>query len=390
MKILLLCGYFFSDDELIKNSKKAIEYSANVFQQKLIEGFDGLREDFSVISAPFIGAYPNAYKKAFYKGEQKDGVKTVSFFNLWGIRNLSRTKNLKKSAKKFIKDSDEQKLIVVYSPHTPFLQTAVWAKKKDPRIKISLIVPDLPEYMNLEKKQSFIYKLLKKQDVKNFNKLLPEVDSFTVLAPAMKEALKVGERPCLIKEGIVTNKEIERAEKESVKDNEKYIVYAGKLNERFGIKNLVDAFIKTSAEDLKLVILGEGDSSDYVKEKAKADRRINFIGQVEPKIASEWMERAYILVNPRQDKEEFTKYSFPSKNIEYLLRCDRVICYKLKGMKEEYKNFIIFPKDDSVDSLKEAIESANNHLSTKEQFIRYARENLLNHNICFDIINMHY
>ena len=163
MKVLLLCGVFAKENEkeIIENSKRAVEYSANIFQEKLIEGFEETVEDFSVLSAPFIGAYPIAYKQRVFKGfqEEQNKYKYVHFNNIWGIRNFSRAKSLKTRLQEFIKDLDKEKLIVVYSPHTPFLEAAVYAKKKDPNIKICLIVPDLPQYMNLNKKKSLLYRI---------------------------------------------------------------------------------------------------------------------------------------------------------------------------------------------------------------------------------------
>ena len=37
-------------------------------------------------------------------------------------------------------------------------------------------------------------------------------------------------------------------------------------------------------------------------------------------------------VNPRQNNEEFTKYSFPSKTMEYLASGVPVVAYKLDGI----------------------------------------------------------
>ena len=47
-----------------------------------------------------------------------------------------------------------------------------------------------------------------------------------------------------------------------------------------------------------------------------------------------------MLVNPRPDNEEYTRYSFPSKNIEYLLTGKPVVAYLLSGMPEVYQDFM--------------------------------------------------
>ena len=54
MKVLMLCGYFAKENEqeVIDNARAAVEFSANIFQHKLINGFRSINCDFSVISAP--------------------------------------------------------------------------------------------------------------------------------------------------------------------------------------------------------------------------------------------------------------------------------------------------------------------------------------------------
>ena len=66
----------------------------------------------------------------------------------------------------------------------------------------------------------------------------------------------------------------------------------------------------------------------------------------------ELQRNATILVNPRQNNEEFTKYSFPSKNLEYLSSGTPLVAYKLDGIPEEYSNYINYVEDDSIESLK--------------------------------------
>ena len=64
-----------------------------------------------------------------------------------------------------------------------------------------------------------------------------------------------------------------------------------------------------------------------------------------------------VLVNPRQNISDYTKYSFPSKIIDYLSCGKPVVAYLLDGMPEIYKSFIFSVSDNSIDSLKSVLES---------------------------------
>lgn len=367
---------------MLKQAKGRVEYSANIFQEKLIKGLQKSNVIYEVISAPFIGSYPNRSFWRKFKGfsATQNQCSYVSFNNIWGFRNVSRAKSLKKAVKHFIEENIANKLIIVYSVHTPFLEAAVYAKKKDPRIKICLIVPDLPQYMNLSKKVSLIYRLGKKYDIKRFCRLNKFVDSYMLLTEQMTEKIDVRDKPYMVVEGIIDSNvfdENERLKQTLKKDNYlKYIVYTGAMNQKYGIVNLVEAFEKLSGEHYRLVLCGKGDLDQYVREKAAEDTRILVLGQVTAETAREWMLRADILVNPREDNEEYTKYSFPSKDIEYLTTGNPVIANVLNGMSNKYFQFVYTFQDNLDKLMRELLILRKDNKTKFEMFKNYALENL--------------
>ncbi len=396
MRVLYLCGVYgeVNEKEVIAHSKYPVEFSANVFQKKMIQGFRSCVKDFDVISAPFVGSYPNASDIVSFKGFEKEQNEYyyVDFCNIWGVRNPSRSRALKKALGEFISAKDDSKLIVVYTPHTPFLEAASYAKKRDPKIKICLVVPDLPQYMNLNAHISMIYKVGKKFDIRKFNELNKNVDSYMLLTEHMAEKIDVHNMPYIVKEGIISQKDIECAKsknKTGKPGDVKYIVYTGKLNERFGVNTLVTAFMSIPGENLRLVLCGKGDSVEFIKEKIKFDNRIMFMGQVTPEEAGKWESAAAVLVNPRTNNEEFAKYSFPSKNIQYLLTGNAVVCYMLDGMPERYRDmvFVVDDKNGETEGLKDAIICALGE-SKHTDFIKYAEESLSAEQIAKEIIQM--
>ena len=391
MKTLFLCGIV--EDSCLQEclaKTKSFEFSANLFQKKMIEGFKEYGDNFSVLSAPFIGSYPNASFLKKFRGFQnvKESYQYVSFNNIWGIRNFSRARALKKAIRSFISLNDEEKLIVVYSPHTPFLEAAVYAKRKDPRIKICLVVPDLPQYMNLNAKVSLLYRIAKKIDIRRFNKLNRMVDSYMLLTEPMKEVLHVGNRPYFVAEGIVTDDELAEAEEKRAqypKDpSVRTVVYTGKLCERFGVKQLVDEFVQSPDPTWRLVLCGSGELAGYIKEVGRRDARICYQGQVPPEIAKAWMYRADVLVNPRPNNGEYTKYSFPSKTIEYLLTGNPIVAYLLDGMPTVYGDLLYIPLDGINAAIAAALKRSVRCCETAPQRLVALRAE----NICEQIVRM--
>jgi glycosyltransferase involved in cell wall biosynthesis len=224
------------------------------------------------------------------------------------------------------------------------------AKKLDSSIVTCLIVPDLPQFMNLSSKPSLTYKIFKIIDIKLQKSKLKYIDKFVLLTEKMSDKLNI--RSYTVVEGIGVDF-YANVEHTAVKD--KTVMYAGSLNKRYGIINLIDAFMKIEDPDYRLILCGAGDSEDYIREAQKKDSRIDFKGLLPRKEILSLQISSSVLINPRQNIEEFTKYSFPSKTIEYMLSARPVIMYKLDGVPDEYDNYLNYVPDNSVDSLKQKI-----------------------------------
>ena len=395
MNVLLLCGVFARENEkeVMQHSRGGADLAANNFQRKLIAGFREIGCEFSVLSAPFLGAWPMGSDIPVFRGftEACGDCTYVPFNNVWGIRNLSRAASLKKAIRPFIEADDPEKLIVVYCPHTPFLEAAVYARKQDPRIRICLYVPDLPQYMNLNANRSRLYDIAKKYDVAAMMKLMEQVDSYVLLAEPMKDLLPVGDKPYRVIEGIVTREQIEQAQTLTGRESDGtliHVVYTGKLNEQFGVRNLVDAFCMIEDPRYRLVLCGRGDCEDYIAQRCKTDPRILYLGQVTPEEAHAWMGRAGVLVNPRSASGEYTKYSFPSKNIEYLLSGRPVVACFLPGMPDAYRQFLTTMDDNSPESLRDAIISAAGRGNSAAGAIAYLVRKCEAAGICREILKI--
>lgn len=375
MDVLLLCGYFEPkyQEEITRKTKTWVENAANTFQQRLIAGLREQEINLKVVSAPFIGPWPRAYTdktfKGFEVGESAENVQYVHFNNIWGYRNISRTAVLKRCVKDFIKNSKaEKKAIIVYCPHTPFLEAAVYGKELDNSVHIHMVVPDLPQYMNLSKKAHPIYDFFKKIDIQKMEKLIAQVDSFMLLTKYMADKLHVGNRPYIVVEGITNVKNLLPEKKE----HGKKVAYAGKLVEAFGAKRLVEAFEMIDDPEASLHICGGGELKPYVEEMCQKDSRIHYYGVVPAEKANEILQDADVLVNPRQNDDEYTKYSFPSKNIEYLMTGNAVVAYMLDGIPEVYRTFFNVPETNETELLAKAIETALNETPESQNSRRTA------------------
>ena len=357
MKVLFICGFFNEIEEknIVRDSIGNIHYSANLLQQRIIQGFNKNNISLEIVSAPFVGTYPKEYKKIFFKAASNE--KFVSFFNVWGIRNIFRYTSLKKYIRKNI-NLKEYEYILIYAPHTPFLKINKWIKKQV-KAKSVLIVPDLPQYMNLNEKKSFLYSSLKKIDIRSFEKLNKLIDGFVLLTKSMNRMINLENKPNIVIEAITEEKNLAS----EIHKTDKTVVYTGRLNKAFGIQKLIDEFMKIDDKHIKLILCGSGDLENYIEKVKKEDSRIIYKGQLSKNEVKKYEKEASLLINPREDNQEYVKYSFPSKNLEYLSTGNKVLCYKLSGIPDDYDKYLYYI--DDYCSLKNAMEIVLNDSNRK-------------------------
>lgn len=361
--IVFLSGLFPKEleDEIINNSIGSIQNAANVLQWNIVEGLElNIQKPINIINSLYIGSYPRRYKKAFIKTkkfrEDKDSKSiNVGFINILGIKHYSRYCSIKPYLKKWAIDNKKNKIIIAYAMTGVFMDALKYIKKINPNIKTCIIVPDLPQYMNLSKDKSRLYEILKSFEIKRIEKGLKYIDNFVLLTNEMSNVLNVDNYTVV--EGISTDvfKDLNFTKKSSEDNLIKEILYTGSLNEKYGILNLVKAFRKIDNENYRLILCGHGDSVNKILEAQKCDDRIIFKGMIPRENVLKLQLNADVLINPRQNTEEYTKYSFPSKNLEYLSSGTPLIAYKLDGIPDEYDEYIHYVEDNSIDSLKEKI-----------------------------------
>ncbi|WP_291587865.1 glycosyltransferase [Bacteroides sp.] len=367
MKIAFLFGLFPKEiySEIIDNSRGVIQYAADALQKSFVEGLGSLNTNIEIFNLPYIGSYPLRYNSLYspftcieyvtQKGNVISG-KNIRFCNFMGFKMYSRYYNARKNLKEWCDNNNrEERVIVIYAIHTPFLKACIELKKQyGASLKIVLIIPDLPEYMGGQK--SFLSEYVHKQNRRFLKKLYFEIDGFVLLTEHMKEMLPIEDKKWTIVEGIFNNIQDDTEKIDQVIDSKiSYIFYSGTLAKRYGVMNLVEAFLMLVDTNIRLVICGTGDAENEILDYVKNDKRIIFRGQIPRAEVLKLQRKASLLVNPRTPEGEFTKYSFPSKTMEYLASGVPTLLYKLPGIPDEYYQYCFSLEDLSIKALANKI-----------------------------------
>lgn len=407
MDIAFLGGVFEKNkiNEIMSKSKTAIQFAADALQWNIIEGLDYCnKKPIKIINAYFIGSYPGHYtdlviKRSKWSHAVDSEDINIGFINIKGIKNIFRAIELAKESRKWAKViNNDKKVIIAYSLNMPSLWAMRQAKKMNPEISSCVIVPDLPNYMNLGNNISIFYFIAKKIDCLLIKYLIRYVDSYVLLTKYMVDALKISEKPYCIVEGMINIKDeiFDESIIFDIEKNRKSILYTGTLNYKYGIGLLLEAFELIEDESIELWICGYGEAEKHIKELAETDSRIKWFGSVSRETAISLQKKATILINPRPAGEEFTKYSFPSKNIEYLASGRPVIAYKLPGIPDEYDEYIYYingkdPRDMAA-KIMEVCEKNEDELSyfgqKAKEFVLINKNNIIQTKKIFDIIHI--
>ena len=340
-------------NDVKQNSSNNMADAANALEHNLMQGLaENLSVPPKIINVLPIGSYPQYYSELFVKKSKfklcnRDNHENIGFCNIKFVRNYFIEKAVYDSLEAYCKKKSGNIVICIYSASLCFLSAVEKLKDKFPNIIVCDIIADLPGMTNLSSNKSVLLQWYIDYQAKKALNKLKCVDCFVLLTKQMASYLHINKPYCVV-EGIASETQELRLEEHK----EKIILYTGTLHKKFGVMNLVSAFCKINNNEYRLVICGIGDSENEIKKVAESDHRISLWGQLPRKEVLRLQRKATVLFNPRQNNEEFTKYSFPSKTMEYLSSGIPVIAYKLDGIPDEYDEYLQYVEDDTIDGLK--------------------------------------
>lgn len=349
-KIIFLSGLFPKEleQEIMENSIYGIQNAANNLQWQILEGLVfHTKGSLRVINSIYIGSYPYRYKKIAIKkslfhidNNEYKGINTF-FINLPFIKQYSKYFSIKRKLDSEIIDKNTIYVLIGYAM-TNHITRILMKYRHLSNVKTILVVPDLPEYMNFSKKKTGLWKIFKNESIKSNYRNCKYISGFVFLTQKMADLNQFINKPYAIIDGITRVQE--NFLNSTFEKNEKFtVMYSGSLNKEYGVNDLLDAFDNIHEDNINLIICGDGGLKNQIIEKSKIDKRIEYLGVLPRAQVISLQKQSSVLINPRKNSGEFTKYSFPSKIIEYMSSGTPVLMYKLDGVSEEYydKVFLI-------------------------------------------------
>ena len=187
-----------------------------------------------------------------------------------------------------------------------------------------------------------------------------------MLSEQMKKRLNP-KKPAIVLEGHVDSDLKMAVNSIEGKYPQKVCLYAGSLHRKNGIEKLVKAFSAADIKGAELHIYGDGDYAEELK--ASNNKHVKYFGKAPNSIVVDEEVKATLLINPRPTDAEFTKYSFPSKNLEYMASGTPLLTTRLPGMPKEHFEYVYLFDDETVEgmsrTLKEVLSKPERELHQK-------------------------
>lgn len=355
------------DRETLKTLKDA-SVAGNKMELGFVQGFLNNGISTVAISVEAHGMWKMNHQPIIVRGKQlKDegaDIITVPYINIPVIKQISIIRNLKKKLKKCLAQKEfSEATLIVYNTMTIFAKPVLDISRRK-GLKCIAVVADLP----IKFKKNFIRKI---EDRRQIN----AIRRFDALIPLTEHIAKVfaPNTPYCVVEAGCNPDDYRSQEKQKSAERVKTVVFSGTLNQLSGIELLLDAMRLVKTQDIVLNIYGDGPLRQYVEEQSKNRPNVNYFGRISNDEMLKVQSKASLLVCPRKSDDFTTKYTFPSKVLEYICAGVPVLANRLMGIPAEYEDYISYANSETPEDWTQMLEQ----ILSDENYENYKRKALL-------------
>lgn len=320
-----------------------------IYERRLFKASLKLDPNAKMFCLPHVGVFPQQSKKAKVRFVSDDHAYISVPFNcffLWKHRSQKRAleKRLLSHASELPPETRIH--IVICEAYLPYLQAVSSLIRRGFRIRVTIIVPDLPEFVGSIGKGLRAW--LKKRYIRKSELIMRALPAdFVLFTKAMEGLPLFQDRNCIVSNGICAP--ASKGEKEKG-----LFVFAGKLTESNGVRLILET-MKTIRGPAKCEIYGDGPLKKEVEGASKENPSIFYGGHKEPDYIAKRMEVAAGILATRLSSEA-SPYQFPSKILNSISFMSPVICFDLPVIEEPLRSTLCIV-DEDVASLQKAMEA---------------------------------
>lgn len=325
-------------DEVLKVNPTGYVVAPQKFHRNLVNGFMANGHKVKVLS--YLPVEITYCQTALEEGVEYYFCK---YKTKPGIKHIQIAKSVFNKIKNLIKEGMKPDFIICDILNVSLCLGALLASKRF-RIKIAAIVTDFLGISKYEEKG-----IIPRLASSFINQYISRFDAYVILTQQMNQVVNPYNKPYIVMEGLCDKSTVTSKHQ----GNSKTIFYAGGRPVKDGVDLLINAFKRIDDPSLRLNIYGP--IPDVAVGPDVGDARITYFGTVDNKTIVAEECNSYLLINPRPIGEEYTKYSFPSKVMEYMATGVPMVTTKLAGIPEEYYDYVYTFERCNADSYYETL-----------------------------------
>jgi glycosyltransferase involved in cell wall biosynthesis len=357
-KNIVLLGFYVGDSYFDKYSKDDAfpQIAAYKLEKRFLDALRFGGACVHTIASIAVSTYPRNKNWFFPGGSFRDGSGTGRITPIVNLPILKVFTRLLGSLTGLIKHKKNGiDAVCVYAAHTPNLLAAFILRKLF-GTPFFIFIPDLPSYMDMGMNRSKLLKGLKKIDAYIIDRLISASSGVFVTSQHMvKDSLVWSEKDYLVVEGISNASAVSVESVNNLPKGKKVIFYAGGLNKAYGIVELVEGFIESEV-DAELWLCGRGELEEYISDISSKYPSVKYLGFLSASEVEVIQSSATCLVLSRSPAQAYTRYSFPSKLLEYLVSGVPILTTRLAGIPDEYYEFLNVIDDSTSSGVSAALK----------------------------------
>lgn len=300
-------------------------------------------------------------------------ARTVPFINLPVVKQLTQAFSIFLSLLVWHwANRREERVVIVYNVFAPHALAVLLARAACGG-KALAVVADLPH--GLYEFAGF-WGLLERLDMRVQVGSISRFDGQITLTRMIADDFAPHVPALIVEGGIDPADETEPGA--AVNSETHVLLFSGTLNEVNGTRLMLDAFALLDDPTYRLRIFGRGPLADLVRAAAECDPRIEYLGFHPNSEIVRSQQRATVLLNPRPSAHAITRYTFPSKLMEYMLSGRPVITTRLAGITPDYHPHLFLLDDETPEGLTALIRKVcTMPANERDDFGRSARHFVL-------------
>lgn len=291
------------------------------------------------------------YSKKYCKLKKLDAFTTQEGKITWHYlevkrRKLFRANHTKRDAKRILLKLNLKDAIILTDTLNPYILRASTSLAADFQLPIIGVCNNTPSGIH-DTGKSYTTTL---------HSMADNLSGYITQTSNLNELFNKYNRANITIEGVLEDKYKE----EDVKEYGKYIFHYGNLEERFGVFELVQAFVELNKSDINLVIAGYHANEEKMAEMCKFRNNIKFLGMINNDLMLSLENESIFNINSRPYTEDFDRYLIPYNTLDYLNSKSLTVSVRnnilLKTFKDDALWLELGEKEELIEVMNKALQ----------------------------------